>query len=134
MKTANLYTKLKGKHKKSIKNISVLTLLWCMKNWGINKRRTADINLTVDFANKPGNAGEYYYQVNTIAVYVKHNHNVRDLIDTIIHEFTHQRQALSGYEKMLKTFGYDAHPLEQEAEATAKEFRRQCWREIKPLL
>jgi hypothetical protein len=35
---------------------------------------------------------------------------------------------------MLKTFGYDAHPLEQEAVATAKEFRRQCWKEIKSLL
>jgi hypothetical protein len=134
MKTANLYTKLKGKHKTTIKNVSGFAMLWCMAEWGLNKRRTADINLTVDFANKPGNSGEYYYQANTIVVYVKHNRNVRDLIDTIIHEFTHQRQAISGYEKMLKTFGYDAHPLEQEAVATAKALRKRCWKEIKSLL
>jgi hypothetical protein len=133
MKTANLYTKLKGKHKKTIKTITGLTLYWCIQKWGVNKRRSTDINLNLDFVNKPGSCGEYYYQDNAIVVYVKHNRTIRDLIDTIIHEFTHQRQAISNYQQVLKKFGYDAHPLEQEAVAVAKEFRKQCWHEIKPL-
>lgn len=76
-------------------------------------------------------AGLYQYQDNEITIFVKEHLTVRDLIDTVIHEYTHYKQPMSKYSKLLKKNGYKNHPLEIEAIHKAKTFRKECWHNIK---
>lgn len=130
MKNLNLYTRLKGKRKATIEKIIELTLEWCVDKWGVNGRRTEALITEVNWDEKIS-MGDYDYKENLITIYPKANLNIRDLVDTVIHEFTHQRQKMSSYHKVLKSKGYSSHPLEIEAFATAKENRKACWHELK---
>lgn len=130
MKNFVLYTKLKGKRKATIENIARLAVDWCVEKWGVNGRRTEMLIVDLNWFDRHS-MGDYDYKENLITIYPRANSNVRDLIDTIIHEFTHQRQNMSSYHKVLKKKGYSDHPMEIEAFQTAKENRKSCWHSIK---
>jgi hypothetical protein len=125
-----LYSKLENLNKKDIKKIVNLTLMWCIKKWGLNKKRKG--LLCVEFGwEKKNYMGQYEYGENIISIYPKSIKNVRDLIDTTIHEFTHQRQSMSYYHTILKKSGYSEHPMEIEANDVAFLNRKKCWDDVK---
>ena len=125
-------TKLTELNKKKIKKIVNLTIMWSIKEWGLNKRRKNI--LTVDFSwDENEDMGRYFSSENKIVIYPKMIRNIRDLIDTVIHEFTHQMQSLSNYNLILSKTGYKDHPMEIEANEIALENRAKCWKEIKSL-
>ena len=77
--------------------------------------------------------GEYTLEENEIIVYPKRNINVRDLIDTVIHEWTHFLQDNKKLEKSLKKykFAVDLNPYEKEAVEAANKWVEKCWKDIK---
>ncbi len=130
MKNPTLYTRLKWKRKTDIERVVDLTVDWCVGKWGLNGRRSGPLVAEVNWEERHS-MGQYDYKENLITIYAKANLNIRDLVDTVIHEFTHQRQKMSQYHKVLKSKGYSEHPMEKEAYETAKQNRKQCWQEIK---
>jgi hypothetical protein len=56
--------------------------------------------------------------------------NVKEIIGTTIHEYTHFCQDLKEYALMTKKVGYDDNPFEVEANENEKYYIN-CWRSIK---
>lgn len=134
MTNYNMYTKIKGKRRVTIEKIVDYTLGWCIEKWGLNGKRKGLLEIEVDWDSKEGPMGEYDYKDNLITIYPRNNVNIMDLVDSVIHEFTHQRQKMSKYHKVLKGTGYNDHPMEIEAYEVARVNRKECWYEIKKKL
>jgi hypothetical protein len=137
MKKFNLYTKIKHQRRKRIEKIIYLTLDWCINKWGVNSEHEDVLDIDIVYQRTDNNfdtRGAYSSEMNEIEVFVFNNDNVRTLVDTIIHEFTHQRQDMEDYWKLNATHGYDNHPLEIEAWETAKKYRKECWYSIRDLI
>lgn len=134
MKQFNLYTPIKHQRRKRIENIIYSTLDWCIDKWGLKEH---EYELELDVCYKEHmvvgmtSKAEYCSESNEIIIYPSEHSNVRDLVDSVIHEFTHQRQDMSNYHKVLRTNGYNNHPLEIEADETAKKYRKECWYSIR---
>jgi hypothetical protein len=137
MKRFNLYTNIKHQRRKRIENIIYSTLNWCIEKWGLKEH---EIELDLDICYKEhmvsgsDTKAEYCSEWNDMVIYPSQHSNVRDLIDSVIHEFTHQRQDMSDYHKVLTKSGYTNHPLEIEAVETAKKYRKECWYSIRDLI
>lgn len=126
-------TKLSELNKKKIKKIVNLTVMWSINKWGLNRRRKK--LLTVDFIwLNSDDMAVYHSSENRIVIYPNMIRNIRDLIDTVIHEYTHQMQSLSNYNLILSKTGYSKHPMEIEANENALSNRAKCWKEIKKYL
>jgi len=78
--------------------------------------------------------GEYRYWDNEIIVYYNNCRTVSNLIRTIVHEWQHQLQPMTKYEKIHNEVGYDNHPFEIEAEAVERKNYKQVWKHIKPTI
>lgn len=57
-------------------------------------------------------------------------YNVKKVIQTVIHEYTHFLQDLRSYSRVLNEVGYVEHPQEVEARMMEKLYSN-CWKEIK---
>lgn len=125
-----LYTRIKGKRKKIVSEIIEEAFNWCINKWGASTSSSDELWLSISW-QKNDTLGLYDIDENEIIVYVKPHLNIRDLIDTVIHEFTHYRQPMYKYSDILKKTGYNNHPLEVEAREKAKTYRKECWQEIK---
>jgi hypothetical protein len=131
MTKINLYTPLEDIPKQDIVMISKNALEWAIRNLG-GKRMNNKQPLRLRYRwNVKKWSGEYIYKSNTIFVYPNGQRNVRDLIDTIIHEFIHHKQCMKRYKRLLKRKGYKDHPMEEEAIWFARMYRTPCWLSIK---
>lgn len=64
--------------------------------------------------------GEYCQYTETIMINMAHHDDIRTVTETLIHEYMHYLQPHTGqYDRMLKKYGYDSHPYELVAEASA---------------
>lgn len=107
---------------------------WCRSNMGINGRKKWDVAVTYyKSLDEDDDMGEYRYWDNEIIIYYDNCGSVENLIRTILHEWKHQLQAMSKYEKLLDEYGYEEHPFEKEAEA-AEEKYKDVWMSIKPFI
>ena len=111
-------TNLRRLTHKEIRKIVELTIQYCQTHLGRNKRR-GDCGLIV--TDQPPTApqeryGEYCPEYHIIRLFKNHITNVRCLIETTIHEYTHTLQPCkTNYSKLLDKHGYDNHPYEIEA-------------------
>lgn len=126
----NLYTRIKGKRRRDIHLILDEAFDWCIQKWGTSSHNPEVLWFNTSWRTSPS-SGLYDLDENEITVFVKNHLNVRDLVDTVIHEFTHYMQPMYKYIDTLKETGYDNHPLEIEARGRAKEYRKECWNWIK---
>lgn len=107
---------------------------WCRSNMGINGRKKWDVAVTYyKSLDEDDDMGEYRYWDNEIIIYYNNCGSVENLIRTILHEWKHQLQPMSKYERMLDEHGYEEHPFEKEAEA-AEEKYKEVWMSIKPFI
>ena len=108
---------------------------WCRTHMGTNNRKKYEPIITY-YKSLPEDEdmGEYRYWDNEIIVYYNNTPTIQDFIRTIIHEWQHQLQPMSKYEKMHDEHGYEEHPLEKEAEAAEEKYYKQMWIDIKPFL
>ena len=108
---------------------------WCRYNMGINSRKKYDVLVTYyKSLEEDDDMGEYRYWDNEIIIYYNNCRNVSNLIRTIIHEWQHQLQPMTKYEKIHDEVGYEEHPFEKEAEAVEKKYYKQVWSHIKPII
>jgi hypothetical protein len=79
----------------------------------ISRKRGMNLNPKNNFR------GEYNPFLNQIVIMKNNIDSLDDLIDTIIHEYTHSTQALGRYMKLNQKHGYWENPLEVEARMVA---------------
>ena len=109
-----------------------LTVEWCRKFFTaphITRRK----ELLIMVYNSPTHEvyGQYCERNNWLTINLATCVNVRDLIKTTIHEYTHFCQDLKEYAVMTKQVGYDENPFEIEARENENTYYNNCWRSIK---
>ena len=113
------------------------TIMWCREFFGENHRRKNEFTYYVGPQPKQllKRYGKYFgcYDCveNKLYIYPENNKNVRDLICTTIHEYTHYTQPIrSKYYKLDEQYGYINNPFEVVARTNEKLYKN-CWKEIK---
>ena len=126
-----LKTKTKDLTSYELRKIVGECIKWCEKKIGTkHKRRTLKYKvLTLPEGYTPA-YGMYCPNRNTLYVFRNHAEDVKMVIRSVLHEYTHFMQNLRHYESVLKKVGYDKHPLEKQARAM-EYFYGYCWRNIK---
>lgn len=127
----NLYSQIKKQNNKKLNQIVENTISWCKDKWGINKRRKSKLKINAVYNIDNEEYGNYDFVKNTITIYVHAHKNIRRLIDTIIHEYTHHLQPAYNYWRLDEKYEYNEHPLEIDARYMAKRYRKECWYDIK---
>lgn len=108
---------------------------WCRTHMGTNNRKKYDVLVTYYKSyEEDEDMGEYRYWDNEIIVYYNNTPTIKDFIRTIIHEWQHQLQPMSKYERLHDEYGYEEHPFEKEAEAVELKYYKQVWMDIKPTI
>jgi hypothetical protein len=108
---------------------------WCRTHMGTNNRKKYDVLVTYYKSyDTDSDMGEYRYWDNEIIVYYNNTPTVKDFIRTIIHEWQHQLQPMSKYERLHDEVGYEDHPFEIEAAEAEEKHYRQAWVYIKEQL
>lgn len=110
--------------------------------WGINNipPHTDNNRITIFFFDKDKSESKkkvtfatYTPQLKRIEIFLGHNDNVYELVDSILHEVTHYKQhrtnprkMIKDYKTLLNLYGYKKHPMELEANETAKRLQKEC--------
>lgn len=116
------------------------TIKWCQQFFGVNHRRKNEFTYYVGpqpkrLLKKYGKYfGCYDCLKNTLNVFPENCKDIRDLIKTTIHEYTHYTQPIrSKYYKLDEQYGYLNNPFEVVARTNEKLYKN-CWRQIKSLI
>ncbi len=128
-----LNTNLKRLNHKQIRKIVDMTIRFCEASFGVNKRKgyCRAVVRNQSMKDECMNYGEYCPDLHTIFIFKNNCSNVKDLIMTTLHEYTHSLQPIaSKYFKMLKKYGYSDHPMEIEAMENER-FYKEVWKLIK---
>ena len=119
------------------KKIVRLTIQWCREFLGENHRRKNEFSVYVGPQPKRllKQYGKYYgcYDCleNKLSVFPENNKNIKELIQTTIHEYTHYTQPIrSKYYKLDEQYGYIRNPFEVVARKN-EELYKICWKQIK---
>lgn len=112
--------------------IASMALRWCRRNIGVNTRKHVDPVWYIQ-KGQPGDdvCGEYDCYDNEVFIYWDRCWDVRDLISTCIHEWTHQTQPIRT--KYFKYPGsYSRNPYERQARYNEMKYTPIVWQQIKP--
>ena len=112
-----------------IRKVVAETIKWCEENLGTKSYKVNYCVRTLGEKYTPS-YGMYDPTKRTIMVFRNYAPNIKMVICSVIHEYTHYLQNLRWYNNTLRKVGYYKHP--QEIEARAMEcFYSVCWKEIK---
>ena len=135
-----LTTKITNLTKKQQRTVVKETVLWCQGFFGVNNRRKEAFTFKVTpqpkrhFKKHGKIHGQFDEIENVLVVYPENNPDVRELIKTTIHEYTHYLQPIrSKYHDYNEWFSYDDNPLEVQARLNEKLYRN-CWKSIKKII
>jgi uncharacterized protein YjaZ len=131
-----LNTKTTKLPKKEIKKIINTTLEWCSANLGVNNRRKYRFQISVKKQLKGEKRyGEFNCVSNKMTIFYNNCDNVKDLVTTVIHEYTHYLQPVRTYYGALaKYFDYNCHPMEVEARMNESIYFKKSWKYVKSIL
>lgn len=108
-----------------------LVLEWCHEN--IKEPNTTRPAISINYYKHKKLGGVYYPRVNECVIYVNSHQTVIELVNCIIHEYTHAKQRgreinrfQETYDRLLLEFDYDQHPLEIEARTVADKYEKEC--------
>jgi len=117
---------------------ALLALEWCINKYGESKyndnktlKLTVDSNLKDkddDGIRKPITAW-YHPSTNEIRLNFKKIHSLKELVGTVIHEYTHFLQDINVmYHKYTEEYGisYENHPYEKTANAREERDWKEC--------
>lgn len=120
---------------KEIEVILKFCLKYCVKTFGVNRRKKKDLVVIAEEYNPfflLEVFGEYDPPTNTIKIYLDTCTTVGKMCSTFIHEYTHYLQpCATHYEKLLDKYGYDNHPYEVEARTTQYKYNRYLLKEMR---
>lgn len=127
-----LKTKLSDIGRASTVRIAQMTFRWCVRNLGVNRRKkwSPAWYIRRSWDNGEGDMGEYDAYDNEIFIYYDNIPTVRELIRTIVHEWTHQNQPiLTKYYKYPGS--YSRNPYERAARYAEMKWTPVIWNELK---
>ena len=129
-----LHTKTDRLTTPEIRKVVCEAIKWCETNIGTkHKRRALKFRvLTLPDRYTPA-YGMYDPRNNTLYVFRNHAKDVKMVIRSVLHEYTHFMQNLRYYTSVLNKVGYHKHPLEQQARGM-EYFYSDCWEGIKNCL
>ena len=127
--TTFLRTKTNTLSRTALRLIAKETINYCVATFGVN--RTLPLpTVSVIKRGRSRRYGQYNVTMNHIQIHHNICGDVKTLLQTLIHEYTHYTQDLNKYEVLYKQFGYDNHPQEVEARNSEKLYSP-CWKQIK---
>lgn len=110
--------------------IASMAITWCKNHLGVNGRKALYPIWVFSAERMESIVGDYDDVENQITIYYHNIDDVRELIATIIHEWTHQLQPCrTKYNKWKGS--YQKNPLEVEAYAAEALYTSPCWKAIK---
>lgn len=110
--------------------IANMVFRWCRRNLGVNGRKKWAPVWYIRKGWSDGEMGEYDAQDNELFIYYDNIPDVRELIRTIVHEWTHQLQPiLTKYHKYPGT--YSRNPYERAARYAELKWTPVIWQELK---
>lgn len=125
-----LKTKLKTLDRGPTIRIANHALRWCRDNLGINKRKKYQPYWSITKGVDANLVGEYDSDENAVFIYYRGIEDVKELVQTCIHEWTHQNQPIAT--KYFKYPGtYSRNPYERAALYAEKKHYRALWDDIK---
>lgn len=105
---------------------------WCCRHLGtpIKKYPKLVINTDKRYKQKYGE-----YENREITVFINTCRHRKDIIGTIIHEYTHflqmpRKRDIDKYHRLSEHHRYDTHPFEIEAEEYARFFTEPCLKNL----
>lgn len=117
-----------GDLKISKKKFVLIILQWCSEHLGtINQ----PYQLKLHYYKHQKYGGWYIFDFKMIRIYVYNDLTLIDLVDVIIHEYTHHLQfekknSQRDFQKLLDEVGYWENPFEVEAREIARRNRKEC--------
>ena len=116
-----------------IRQVVKLATKWCVENFGVNNRRHKPFTISIrKYNNKKDRYGQFDEIDNVITIYYGTCKNIKLLIQTLIHEYTHYMQPIrSAYHRLYKEHGYNNHPMEIEARDMEKKYYSETFTYIK---
>jgi hypothetical protein len=125
-----LNTKVQGLGRAPAVKITSMALRWCKRHLGVNKRKKFEPIWNIVKGYGDSDCGAYDADDNEIWIYWDQCETVRELIQTSIHEWTHQLQPIRT--KYYKYPGsYSRNPYEREARRNEDKYLKECWTHIK---
>lgn len=122
-------TPLRWKRKKDIEQLIFTVANWCMMNVPSKKKLP---KLWIDWKRQNRCYGEYDYTENEITVYPLIHSEVKDIIDTTIHEWVHFLQDTEELIDSIERYKFykSANHKEIEAILLAKKYTKKCLKDI----
>jgi hypothetical protein len=127
--TTLLKTKTNTLSRTALRLIAKETINYCVATLGVNRSLPLP-TVSVIKRGRSRRYGQYNVTMNHIQIHHNICGDVKTLLQTLIHEYTHYTQDLNKYEVLYKQFGYDNHPQEVEARNSEKLYSP-CWKQIK---
>lgn len=115
--------------RKDVVRIGRMAETWCRHNMGQNNKKQLGI-LVSYWKGWDTDMGEYDPQDHAIFIYYNNIDTVKELLQTIIHEWTHSLQPLTSKWKEYNDVAYSRNPYEREAYASEKLYK-DMWAVIK---
>ena len=130
MEIVTLRTKLHEMERGPTVRIANLALRWCRDNMGVNNRKKFKPVWSILKGYDCELVGEYDDVMNEVFIYYGAIEDVKELIQTCIHEWTHQLQPITT--KYFKYPGsYSRNPYERQAKYNEQKYYKECWNSIK---
>ena len=102
-------------------------LQYCRDNLGVNRK---SYKITYKVSDMDLFYGYYNYRDNHMVISRRECHDVKMIIKTVIHEYTHSLQNMRHYNNTLNKVGYKNHPLEIVANNMEQHYK-DCFKQIK---
>jgi hypothetical protein len=105
-----------------------IVLDWCHES--LSTPNSSKPNLTLKYYPHKKFAGVYKSDSNECQIYIHNHQSLREIANTVIHEYVHSRQKCKDfdklYEKHQREVGYEMNPFEVEARDIAKKHEKEC--------
>ena len=112
-----------------LRRVAKETLNYCISTMGINPKLPVPA-VSIQYRGRSRRYGQYDVTNNKIEIFHNTCGDVKMVIRTVIHEYTHYLQDMDKYWKLYKKVGYNNHPDELEARSNEKLYSP-CWKVIK---
>ena len=126
----NLNTPIERLGRQPTVRIANMALRWCRREFGTNNRKKYEPVWSIVKGFEPDVCGQYDDTDNEVYIFWDQCEDVRELIATCIHEWTHQLQPITT--KYYKYPGsYSRNPYERQARYREKKYTPILWDSIK---
>ena len=130
-----LNTRVETLDRGTIREVVKYATQYCTDTFGTKRKKNP---FTISIVKQRGGElayGQYFPYDNKLFIYYENCPTIKLLVQTVIHEYAHYLQPVkTSYNKLLREYGYDDHPMEVEARLMENKYYKDCWNYIKEIL